>query len=263
MNEHDIPPLDDDVRALVRRAAKVQPAPAAARARVLDRVIHVLGPSGGGGGDGGSTGSPTGSPGTRVSGPDPSGTAMRILRRVLPLAASFALGGGAVAVAMHRASDARRPEESRVASGPETEPAERRPVETKGSADPPSQESPTSIVAPQAATLASAAALATSKPPPSSPSRDQLTAERQLLDVARGALEREEPQVALGAIARHERRYPNGALAQEREAIAIRALVLLGRTTEARARADRFRSRFPQSLLLPTIESTVGAGRTP
>ncbi len=250
MNDHDIPPLDDDVRALVRRAASVDPAPAEAKARVLERVIHVVGPPGGGGGDGGASGS------GGTHGPDPSGAAMRFVRRLLPLAASFALGGGVVAVAMHRAPEARRFVDAPVVS-----------VDRPPAADPIAERSgdgknPGVSGQPQASTPPPAIA-PVSRPPPSSPSRDQLTAERQLLDLARGALEREEPQAALDATARHERGYPNGALAQEREAIAIRALALLGRTTEARARADRFRSRFPQSLLLPTIESTVGAGRMP
>jgi len=51
-----------------------------------------------------------------------------------------------------------------------------------------------------------------------------LTAERLLLDVAREALEREQPAAALAAATRHARRYPGGILAQEREVMAIRAL---------------------------------------
>jgi hypothetical protein len=181
---------------------------------------------------------------------------MRFVRRLPPLAASFALGAGVVAVAMHGAPEARRFMAPPVVSvdRPAADPVAERSGDGKN-LDASSQA--------RASTPPAAIAPTASRPPPSSPSRDQLTAERQLLDLARGALEREEPQAALDATARHERGYPNGALAQEREAIAIRALVLLGRTTEARARADRFRSRFPQSLLLPTIESTVGAGRMP
>jgi hypothetical protein len=54
-------------------------------------------------------------------------------------------------------------------------------------------------------------------------------------------------------VTEHERRYPNGLLVQEREVMAVRALALLGRSEEAHARADRFRSRFPSSLLLPAL----------
>ena len=61
----------------------------------------------------------------------------------------------------------------------------------------------------------------------------------------------------------HERRYPQGLLVQEREAMAVRALLLLKRHEDARARADRFRARFPDSVLLPTIEAAVGSPVTP
>jgi outer membrane protein assembly factor BamD (BamD/ComL family) len=81
-----------------------------------------------------------------------------------------------------------------------------------------------------------------------------------LLDGARGALQREDPAAALEAAEQHARAYPTGILAQEREAMAIRALVMLGRTPEAQARTDLFRSRFPDSLLQPTLDSTVEAG---
>jgi hypothetical protein len=39
---------------------------------------------------------------------------------------------------------------------------------------------------------------------------------------------------------------------QEREVIAIRALLLLGRDAEAKARAERFHRRYPDSVLSPT-----------
>jgi hypothetical protein len=86
-----------------------------------------------------------------------------------------------------------------------------------------------------------------------------LAAERALLDVARGAIERQDGAAALAATREHERRFPSGMLVQEREAMAVRALVLLGRRDEARARTDRFRARFPGSVLMPALESQVGA----
>jgi hypothetical protein len=97
---------------------------------------------------------------------------------------------------------------------------------------------------------------------PSAPT-DGLADERRLLDAARGAVEREDGASALTATAEHERKYPNGILAQEREAIAVRALLLLGRNAEARTRVSRFRATFPDSLLLPALESSVGAASAP
>jgi hypothetical protein len=59
----------------------------------------------------------------------------------------------------------------------------------------------------------------------------QFAAERQLLDLARTAL--------------------------EREAMTIRALKMPGRVPEAHARSDRFRSRFPDSVRLPTAPTVI------
>jgi hypothetical protein len=99
------------------------------------------------------------------------------------------------------------------------------------------------------------AGAARSAAPPAS--ADSLAAERVLLDLARAALSREDGAAALDATKDHERRFENGVLAQEREAIAVRALALLGRATEARLRADRFRARFPGSVLLPSVEASI------
>lgn len=85
-----------------------------------------------------------------------------------------------------------------------------------------------------------------------------LAAERALLDVARTALARGAPEEALEATQRHGREYAAGLLSEEREALAIRALMALGRRDEAKARAERFRARFPKSLLLPALDATLG-----
>jgi hypothetical protein len=52
--------------------------------------------------------------------------------------------------------------------------------------------------------------------------------------------------------------YPAGALAQERELIAIQALVRLGRRTEASLRADQFFRNFPGSAHRPRILALLG-----
>jgi hypothetical protein len=95
--------------------------------------------------------------------------------------------------------------------------------------------------------------------PPQRAPADPVRAERRLLDAARGALERDQPTAALQATAKHQRSFPRGVLAQEREAIAIRALVMLGRRGEAQQRASRFRTVFPDSALWPAIESSIGS----
>ena len=87
----------------------------------------------------------------------------------------------------------------------------------------------------------------------------QLARERALLDLARAAAARGEPALALAQAERHRQQFPQGRLAEEREAMAIRALLALGRGAEARARADAFRASYPNSFLTPVIDSALSA----
>ncbi len=68
-----------------------------------------------------------------------------------------------------------------------------------------------------------------------------------LVDAADTELRAGKPESALTAVREHERRCPTGALVQERERIAIEALVQLGRIDQARGRARAFEERFPSS----------------
>jgi hypothetical protein len=77
---------------------------------------------------------------------------------------------------------------------------------------------------------------------PPLPSVDELS----VLHQAQAALRRN-PAEALALSARHAREFPGGALAQEREVIAIDALLRLGRRDEATSRAQRFAARYPGS----------------
>jgi hypothetical protein len=162
--------------------------------------------------------------------------------RFVSLAASFLLGGVLGALAMRASSPPVAP--APVALAP--------PAPLVASAAP-------SAFAPQPATTASAVpTVAFSAPRQQEAAPDSLAAERALPDGARHALEREDSEAALAATADHQRRFPNGFLVQEREVMAVRALAMLGRTAEARTRAARFRARYPDSLLLPALESTLG-----
>jgi hypothetical protein len=84
-----------------------------------------------------------------------------------------------------------------------------------------------------------------------------LAAEQALLDPARAALARGDGTGALQRLGLHQRRFPSGALSQEREAMAIHALVLTGDRDSARSRAASFRSQYPGSLLWPMIDATL------
>ncbi|MDB4936318.1 MAG: hypothetical protein JWP87_3290, partial [Labilithrix sp.] len=89
------------------------------------------------------------------------------------------------------------------------------------------------------------------------PSSRGLAAERALLDVARSALARGEPSEALVATGRHAHDYPDGVLVEEREAIAVKALVALGRRDEARARARALEQRFPNGLTVRAVKAAA------
>jgi hypothetical protein len=71
--------------------------------------------------------------------------------------------------------------------------------------------------------------------------------ESQLIGAARTALRGGDTTGALQLLDRAQRRYPRGVLVQEREALLIEALAAVGRTAEARARADAFVRAYPKS----------------
>jgi hypothetical protein len=83
---------------------------------------------------------------------------------------------------------------------------------------------------------------------------------KRALDALRG-----DPAQALAITDLHVARYPGGALAQEREVLAVSALLGMGRRAEARARATRFLASFPTSVhrgrlevLIPDLQSSTG-----
>jgi outer membrane protein assembly factor BamD (BamD/ComL family) len=81
--------------------------------------------------------------------------------------------------------------------------------------------------------------------------------ERTLLDMARNALARGDTGAALAAVEALEREAPNGQLAEEREVLAVEALVTANRTAEARRRAALFRMKYPTSPFLGVVEDAV------
>lgn len=118
----------------------------------------------------------------------------------------------------------------------------------------------TELVVPPAPSASCAPALALSAAPSGEPassaSGDEDETETHLLQRAQEALSAE-PARALALAGDHAARFPKGSLSQEREVIAIGALVALGRAPEARARADAFLARFPTSAHRGRIEVLV------
>jgi hypothetical protein len=86
---------------------------------------------------------------------------------------------------------------------------------------------------------------------------DSTALELAILKRARTAVAGGNFSAALGAIGEHQRRFPDGNLREEREALRVKALSGLGKNDEARAAAERFRERFPDSVLAPRLEGSV------
>jgi len=86
-----------------------------------------------------------------------------------------------------------------------------------------------------------------------------LTRERAVLDPARAALAAGDPARALEQVKRHAKEFPAGILSEEREAIAINALVGLGSYAQATKRAAAFRARYPQSLMTHSVDAAMAA----
>ena len=258
----DIEPLDDDLRALLGPLRDVPELPHSEKdalfARVASRLPIDPGDGGGEGNEGGG-GESTSSRNPPLGGAAPSGGASALASAwtSMVVATTFVLGVG-VGVALDR----------------NLLPASARPVVTVDT--PPQSNAAASLAvsfAPSATTavipVESLPSVANASSTPrvalrAIPSTDPdaltsrgLAAERALLDVSRAALAGGAPAEALAAAERHARSYPNGALAEEREVMAIRALVALGRRSEARVRATEFEQQHPRALGLSTVRSLV------
>jgi hypothetical protein len=78
-------------------------------------------------------------------------------------------------------------------------------------------------------------------------------AELSLLQRARLAVNRGAHASAMSDLTEHQRRFPASRLREEREALRIRALEGLGKSEDARRAADKFRQRYPKSVLSPQL----------
>jgi hypothetical protein len=76
---------------------------------------------------------------------------------------------------------------------------------------------------------------------------DALAGEAKLLNEAHDVMA-SDPRKALAIAGEHAKRYPHGQLAAERDLILVQALVKLGRTREAEARARVLRKSTPNSI---------------
>ncbi len=120
---------------------------------------------------------------------------------------------------------------------------------------------PASSVAPSSSVAATAPIPAlnpsVSAVPNAPPHAVSLSSERLLLEGARTALARDDGAAAMVSLDRHATKFPNGELAEEREALAIQALVSMGRRDEARSRATRFQARYPLSMFAAAVDAAL------
>lgn len=121
-----------------------------------------------------------------------------------------------------------------------------------------------SRASPQSASSRAPRPVVAAPPPPTAPVepaavvRDAtLEEERILLETARAALARDRVDGALAATDTHARRFPQGQLAEERQALAVQALVAAGRQADAQARTNAFHAAFPDSLLGPAVDAAL------
>ncbi|WP_437577155.1 hypothetical protein [Sorangium sp. So ce887] len=87
---------------------------------------------------------------------------------------------------------------------------------------------------------------------------DALLREATRLEQARARLA-QSPEASLAALDEHRREFPKGQLTAEREFITIDALMRLGRTEEARARAEVFLMKYALSPYAERVRRLVGS----
>ncbi len=272
MKRDDIEPLDPELVALLSDE-RASSAPTEARDRVRARLAMaipgMLGGGGGNDGGGGEPGASEGGPSAPATGGGPSGVAGSVSatasawapRGFLIALAAFTAGGlagtylGAQKTPPDRIVYVDRVVPSPVASSAAVSSA----IPIRGAPDvaPSTATVPPQIATPPARSTPSAAPIAAASAP--SNARSTLAAERALLDEARTEIVSGRPQEGLAVLNRHARTFARGQLGEEREALAIQALVLIGRSDDARARAAAFRRNTPSSVFLPAVEASLAS----
>ena len=87
-----------------------------------------------------------------------------------------------------------------------------------------------------------------------------VTDELLLLERADAALRAGDAATALERIAEHERDFANGSFVQEREVLAVKALLEQGKTQQADQRASRFFNRFAGSVHVTRMRALMRDG---
>lgn len=210
---------DADARALLQAARRPRPMPSEVRARSAARVAALMAP-------------------TVVA-----ATTWKILAKKILGLATFTMAGAGIGLAIW--TFAHRDDRVRV------EPT------TKATMSAPATTTTMTIEAPMPMPTPTPSTEPT--PTPSAKptaSVDVLAEETKLLDAARAKVD-SDPAGALVVLDEHRAKFPAGKLSAEREYLSIKALVKLGRKDEAKARADSFLKRWPESPLAGVVTALV------
>jgi hypothetical protein len=249
----------DDVQRLLEHGRTNDVVPAARASRLWARIERSLAVGGGGGGSAPAEAS------LRLVGPAITGGGICAL---LFLAGVFAFQGG-------EPSDTRRAIDPEVGA---------RSLEPSAMSDPVTDPPRTSIEAePPVATETGPAAIAPADARTDSAPRvgdvplgdaierdhiepvaaraeapgDGVERESELIATADAALRRGDLVAARRAIAEHRQRFPRGVFIEERDALAVGVLVAAGQTDAARTSAERFVTRYPQSIFSERVERAL------
>jgi hypothetical protein len=253
----ELEPLEADVLSLLRAEKPIADLEPKAKAAILASVEARIGLAPApGGGDGGGDGA-GGAGGAGAGGSAAAGAGLTGVKAIAAIVATFAIGVATGLVAAPSSKPSNPAHDGR--TGAQLTTASKAEPLAAPSPSTPMELPPVSVGSLPAASATGVVRAAKSEGPEApAPSARGLGAERSLLDVARAALARGEAAEALAAVDRHGREYPDGVLVEEREALAIKALVALGRRDEARARARRFEQRFPNGLMLRAVKGAIG-----
>jgi hypothetical protein len=235
MSDEELEPLDPSLASLLE-AERGRAAPPAEIERLWGRLIAVPPPLGGGHHAGA---------GATIAGHAAKGGAGWLASHAVGVVAATFVAGGLAGAGIHAVIE--KPLPPRVVY-----------VERPVAPSAPSAPAPSPIVGvPPDPTPAPSLGLAARAAP--APLASSLAAERTLIDAGRSALGSGDAAKALALFDEHARRYPRGQLGEEREALSIQALVVLGRYDDARARAARFRQVNPHSLFLAAVEASLAS----
>jgi hypothetical protein len=241
---HAPPPLPPDIAEMLALENELDDVSPDLAKSIWGGVEEQITSTPGGGGDGGGSGGHGGGGAPSV----PTGGVAKVVSAAL----TSAVVAGVVGFAIGRAS---APETKLATVAPQTIVASDPAAPVPAASAPPEAPSATE---PAPSVAATTTATAAARPPAAA---SDFSAERSLLERARSALARSDGTAAMAAIDEHQRRFPSGSLAEEREALAVRALLASGKRAEAERRAAAFGKRYPNSLFSKMLDADLNGGR--